>query len=73
MTCQDFIDILVNEYFYDGMIDDDYWNDDFDSEWYFDATLKEARERGVTLSDADTFDYDKEFYEMYRNTEKGLS
>lgn len=73
MKCQEFIDDMYNTYFFDKLCDEVYWNDSNVTSTMWKALLKKAFEMGVILEDADEFNYDDVLYDLYQNTEKGLS
>lgn len=74
MTCEEFFEAyIMDDRNLDAMIDEMYWTDDFDSEAMFDYLKQEAKKNHVTLTDEEEWDYDKFFYTIYKETEKGLS
>ena len=74
MTCKDFDEILWNEGAYSELHSEFYWGDGFSSNKMFEFFTNEAKSRNVELTDLEDFDYDKMFYENYKNDDdKGLS
>ncbi len=55
------------------MIDEAYWGDNFKAERFFNVLKEEATKRSVTLSDIEEFDYEDYYWNLYENSEKGLS
>jgi hypothetical protein len=73
MTYREYAADFVNTHRWDEWCDEMYWERNFNSDELLNAMELEARENGVELTDGDSFDYDKYFYDAYQNTEKGLS
>lgn len=73
MTCSEFAEILDSGYELMHLMDEQYWDGGFNANACFDLLLRRANEHNVTLTDADSWDYDSYFYNVYVNTEKGLS
>ena len=56
------------------LISEQYWFGGVNTEQLFDALLRWAQAEGITVTDADTVNYDKLLYEIYQNdSDKGLS
>lgn len=56
------------------MISEQYWSDGVDTEALFNALLRWAASDDITVTDADTVDYDTLLYDIYQNDpDKGLS
>ena len=72
-TCEEFSSGLENHYFFDSLVDEQYWADDFKAESYFEMLKNEAKKKNIKLSDADDFDYETYYWELYKASEKGLS
>lgn len=74
MTCEEFFESYVNgDYKFDTLIDEMYWDGDVNTDYLFKYLVDSAKKNEVVLSDVDTFDYDSFLYDVYENTEKGLS
>lgn len=72
-TASEYIDACHNNNEYDYWFDEMYWKDDFDDELLWKNTLASAAKEGVTIIDAQDFDYPTYFWELYQAAEKGLS
>jgi hypothetical protein len=73
MSCEDFAELLDNNYFFDQLVDEQYWTDGFKADPFFTDLKDEAKKRGIVLSNVDDFDYEKYFQNVYSSSEKGLS
>jgi hypothetical protein len=69
MSCADFAESID----FTTQIDEQYWDGGVNTDQMFERLIREAKEDGVTLVDSDTWDYDTYFYDLYCDTEKGLS
>lgn len=54
-------------------IDESFWERTYNTEKAFDWLLHMAQLDGYTISDELTVDYDSVLWDIYTNTEKGLS
>lgn len=73
MDCESFLDTLVNEMYFDEMIDTMHWSRDFDSYKLWLVAIAESVDRKIALSGCEDFDYDTYFYDLYKCGEWGLS
>ena len=73
MTCAEYIAAMHNSYELDGIIDEMYWGDGFNSQNMWSYVLSSALMDNVILTDILDFDYETEFWELYNCAEKGLS
>jgi hypothetical protein len=75
MTCDEFVEgYMLDDRDFDSLIDEMLRIDGGpSSEKMFNFMKDLAKEEGVRLTDIEDFDYDDYFYEVYKNTEKGLS
>jgi len=74
MSCADFFESYMDNYHdWDTFADEMYWEDSFSSDKCFEKMKHLAKKHNVKLKDEHTFDYDKFFYQTYKDTEKGLS
>jgi hypothetical protein len=72
MSCADFFDACLDND-WDSFADEMYWSDSYNSDACFDWLKARADREGVILTDVEEFEYDKFFWNTYRDTEKGLS
>lgn len=72
MTCEDYYETYLVYPIMD-YIDEMYWEKNYSAERLFNFLLKHAASQSIVLTDADYFDYDGFFWNVYQNTEKGLS
>ena len=74
MTCEEFYDAdSAVSYIYETVIQEQYWEDGYDGQQLFALLKERAAEQGITLTDIETFNDDRFFYDVYQCTEKGLS
>jgi hypothetical protein len=74
MTCEEFLDILNNEYYFSDIHAEMYWNQSLNSLKLFELMKTQAKKRNVELSDAQDWDFDKQLTENYKSdSDKGLS
>ena len=73
MTCEQFFDKHYDNDELYSWIDEMYWEDSFSSDKMFDAMQELAKKKNVKLTDAENWDYDKFFYNIWKTAEKGLS
>lgn len=73
LNTEDFAEKLVNEFFFDSVIDDMHWAKDYKPAVLFKLLTNEAQKRGITLSDKEEWDFESFFSNLYKSTEKGLS
>jgi hypothetical protein len=73
MTCQEYIEYLNNNYQFDALFDDMFWTDSFSTDRLWNYVLNYAMMDNVVLTDIVEYGYDNELYELYQNSEKGLS
>lgn len=74
LTCRQFIDqSSALQETLDQYIQESYWTDDFSVDVAWQIMTKQADKEDVILTDEEDFDYNEEFYETYKATEKGLS
>ncbi len=72
MTCEEFFDSHF-ESICDDWVQEAYWNNDWNTDKVFEAMQKSAAEKGIILSDCETWDSDKFLHNVWKCTEKGLS
>lgn len=68
-----YFETLMNDGFFDEVMDSMHWSDSFNTETLLQIGLKEAAADEIELTGLDSFDYDTFFYNAYQCTEKGLS
>jgi hypothetical protein len=74
MLCQDYADMLDNNYFFQSMVEDAYWSKSGPQPAdFFARMVEQAVKDKIVLIDMETFDYEEYFYNLYEHTEKGLS
>lgn len=73
MTCEAFAERMDFDTWLSTYIDESHWDDSFDTEFAFERLIASAEHNGVRLTDADTWDYDRYFWNAYQCAEKGLS
>lgn len=73
MNIFDFCENLADHNFYDEMIDEAFWLQEYRSWDFMQVTLNEAIKLQIKLEGVEEFDYDTYFSDLYNNTEKGLS
>lgn len=66
INIEDYIETLMNEYFYEEQMAEMYFRHDFSSERLMEATLEQAKRKGVELYGMDDFDFDRFFYEAWK-------
>lgn len=72
MSCAEFYEaIAVDEI--DGVIQDLYWDGGFSADDLFLALRRLAAKVGVELTDADDWEFERFFWEVWKSAEKGLS
>jgi hypothetical protein len=72
MSCAEFF-LAYLDSDWDSFADEMYWSDSYSSDACFDWLKARADREGVILTDVEEFEYDKFFWNTYRDTEKGLS
>ena len=71
VDAEQLVDELNDNYYYDMMIDDAYWNDENFASIAYDDLEQQAKKFKIKLiNDSKIEDY---FYDLYKNAEKGLS
>jgi hypothetical protein len=73
INAKDYADDFSMSKAFEDYIDSAYWSDSFDTEEAFQMMMDSAQENGILLDNVDEFDYDRFFYEIYKDSEKGLS
>lgn len=74
MTCVEFDELLWGEGWYSDIHSEMFHSQSYSSEKVWKAFKSEAEKRKVTLSDEETWSYDKRFYDNYQaDSDKGLS
>lgn len=74
MTCAEFNETLKNEDFYNEIHSEMHWDDSYSSDKVWESFTAEAKNRNITLTDTEEWDYDTEFYKNYQlDSDKGLS
>ena len=68
-ACEDFL----NNWDPGDLWDEMFWTKDFNAERAFEAMKYAAEAEGVTLTDADTWNYEDRLWQTYNESEKGLS
>lgn len=72
MTCEEFYEAYaVNSI--DDCMQELYWDGGYSSQVLMDHLGALAMAENIILSDYDTWNYETFFWDVYRNTEKGLS
>lgn len=72
MSCEDFYTCVGYDAI-DALIQEMYWDGGCNQKKLFQRLKTLAKERYVNLGDAEEFDYEKFFTQVYDETEKGLS
>lgn len=73
MTCADFFLSYCDGIEWDSLCDEMYWGDSYSSDLCLEWLKRRAEQEEIKLTDLDDWDYDRFFYQTYRDTEKGLS
>ncbi len=73
MSILDFAEQFVDTRDFEDYMQDAHWTLDFKTHIAFELMLEAANSEGVQLTDTQSFDYDKFFWNVYQNSEKGLS
>jgi hypothetical protein len=72
VTCEEFYDSHCSDWV-DEMMQEQFWDGGVDTNKITDAFLAWAYQKNIQLTDLESFDSDKFFYNIYQCTEKGLS
>lgn len=73
LTCEEFFEKYFDNDSLNIMIEEMYWEKNFNAHFLFEQMKKSALNLDVDLVDENDWEYDIFFYNIYNNTEKGLS
>lgn len=72
MKCREYFDSCFEQKA-DDYIQEAYWERNFNTDTLFDMMIRDAKRKGISFEDEEEWNYDKFFYDLYKDTEKGLS
>lgn len=73
LTCEEFFEKYFDNDSFNIMLEEMYWEKNFNAHFLFEQMKKLALNLGVDLVDENDWEYSIFFYNIYNNTEKGLS
>ena len=68
-TCEEYL----NNWDAGDLWDEMYWSKDFSAERALESMIHAAGAEGISLTDVNTWNYEDRLWQVYKETEKGLS